>query len=357
MTSLVDILSDEWVERPRKSPPPPRGGEIASIYVLHDGDRLSLPTPIATQEQVRQAFDKRRAHGTRAFAAALAEALDIPYFLNLRLARVSLDIDIPPGVDRSGQNRAIGAPVAPLLSYEELRNLLNTYYRASLKAIAEVRSQSRLWICILGRHDNQKNARILWRTLPDSDRDFIDPLVPPQVYAELIDSSLVAALLNTPDSVDTIEDGPYLKPTSLAVRGASFDWMSFLNASLEHHGAERPEIWSNFSQQLWHALLDTSRRATETWAIHQYIHHQLETPAIENHRYRSIADIYHRLRFWCQERNAELITRYKHWYQRKEGFVLEIPTHASETSHRAWAQHIAQVLITHKQSRDQSRNP
>ena len=331
----------EWLEGSSNTP----HNRFCVIDVIHDGDQLQVPSPVAARNDIREAFKSLRGHGTRAFAQDLCDALGASGVISLRVARVTLDLDKLPGVDIESRNRALGSPVAPLLSADARRALMQTY-RLGMVTLAEARRGAPFWISVMPRPDQKETLRLRWSVTSISSPN-LDPLVPAQVLNSVCDISIIEDLLmHLGSDADPAADHEPLAPSSLAARAIAFNWMIYLQEKLEQYGPARNEIWDEASRSLWSALLDTSGLSAETHAIRSFLDHHLEPAALYRKHFHAIAARHQRAQLWLSGQIESLVADYQIWPKRRQGLVIEIPPHLSSDTRVRWAQKVAHGLRT-----------
>ena len=313
------------------------------VDAIHDGDQTLLSPPIAAKTEIRDAFDAIRAQGTSAFAKELSSSLGAAGVVNLRVARVTLDLDKLPGIDMTGRDRAIGSPVATYLSEEKKRSLIQIY-RSTLVTLAEARRGSKLWISIMSRNDSQRNIQLHWKA-PSKRLCSIDPLVPRLFLGSIHNTTFIESILSAlGEYTDPIECHPALASDSLAVRASAFDWMQYLQEKLEQFGPGRNEIWDDASRELWAALLDTGGLSAETLAIRAFLDHRLEAPPAHRQRFYALANRYKRATQWINSRMDELIREYPMWPKYQQGLVIKLPTISSPRLRAIWVERLTQGI-------------
>ncbi|MBX2812805.1 MAG: hypothetical protein KTR25_13390 [Myxococcales bacterium] len=341
---MVDVPNDpattECFASTNLSTTPASFAHAIVIDVIHDGDQLQLPTPVAARSDVRHAFHALRAHGTRDFANELHNQLGTGGVVALSLARITLDLDQLPGIDMGGRSRALGTPVAPLVSIETRRQLIHTY-RALLTHVARARQGARLWISIRSRDEPSDTLRVRFIASPPPHAGH-DPLIPRDIFSQLCKPSLPQAISRAMGTnIDPAGHIPPLLSTSMAARALTFDWIKYLQTRLEEYGPAKNEIWDDARRILWAALLDTSGISVETHSVNSYLHHQLEAPPIYREKFEAMAERYVQAQRWVASQSNHLVEEFFRWHGRQHGLVIELPVPFQSRHSKQWAKHLA----------------
>ncbi|MEL6183318.1 MAG: hypothetical protein AAFU79_01745 [Myxococcota bacterium] len=328
MLSLDDGPTVEWVELATASAEP-----RVTVDALHDGDHFGGPGPLAARPEVRAACEARRASGTAGFARVLAASLEQDGFLLGRRARGTLDLDAPAGVDPVGQARALGAPLAPLLS-PELRRRLVAEHRVALVTMAEARVGARVALSVHG----SPSSKLRLRAEVESAAPSLDTLVPSEVLGRSADPFLVAALHAAVEGVIDLEaEPPPLPGSSLLARALAFAWLRFLRDELQDRSAPH----ASATRRLWSGLLDTSELSADTAAVKAFLFEGREPPPEDRPLFEQMARLRREIDDWASNRKSELVEKWFRSPELQHLLVIEVPLTWSDDDRRKVAHRLA----------------
>ncbi len=344
-TAPRELMAFSPVSGPAIHPVPEAFRGRIMIDTVHDGDFIpaeflvdAAGEPIPA-ERFRAEYVSERDWGANLVAGFLAEALGLPGFFQVNVARVLMDFGRFPGVTGSKAehlNRyAVNYPFSELLSYEQKKRLLEAYYDPiSARTDAVVRDRQ-IKIAVhtydqrnpSGTHRphislvNRSNAYQEYGELP---RGLFDPLYP-DVLAEFTADRVLLnriALNLEKHGLPVAANYPYCLPEgSVEVRSQVWFYFHFLRRRfLEAY----PETEGQPGyRRAWSMMMDTNLRSSESEALRSHLHMFRRAPPGRTVEFRAAREAYNHIAEFTRA-NPEIVNQYRFSPDRPSSLGIEV---------------------------------
>lgn len=343
---IVELVPAEPGLEPFEGGLPPRLLEQISIDVIHDGnwlpseflvDRHGRPL---TLEQLQPDFVRERDWGAGAVARRLAARLGLEGYLRINVARVLMDFARFPGSTAPGATHltryAINYPFSTLLSYQQKKHLLETYYDAASTALEGALRGKKVKIAVhtYDRYNSSGTERpstslmtrsIAYQTSSELPNGLFDPVYPDilaeftcdRILRDRISLTLEKAL------IPVAHNYPYCLPEgSLEVRYQVWSYFCALRSAFE---LENPESRGDRGYAMvWEMLLDTNLRSSQSDTLRSYLHMFRRAPYGLEELFARAAKAYGEVRAFSEAQGRNFIEAYRFSPERTSSIALEV---------------------------------
>lgn len=322
---------------------PERYRDKLLVDTLHDGD--AFPARLLANPRVKaawddgsleEAFELHRDWGADLVAGHLAAALGLPGHHKVVPARVVMDFNRFPGASPPDadplERRALGEPLAELLTHDDKRHVLEDHYDAVSRGMdaAITGRLIKLAIHTYDEHNDSRTRRPEVSLLTRSDsyqRDsrlpygLFDPLFP-HILVESCAKPIVRdriALTLERAGFAVEHNYPYNLPDG-SVEIRCQPWLFFQHLR-DRYEAERPQSRSDAGYaQVWEMLLNTNLRGGD--ALSAYLH-RFRLPSGDVAPFERAREAYEALSRWVCER-PELVEAYRRSHDRTSTITIEV---------------------------------
>lgn len=316
-------------------------------------------------------YVSERDWGAAVMARELAQALGLPAFYRVNLARVLMDFGRFPGsTPRAAphlQRFAINYPFSELLDFGQKRALLERYYDTISDEMDRVVKPRRLKLAMHTYDPYNSNGTLrapvsLITRVDGLHKDEVteafDPLYPPQLGEWTCDRILRNRISLTVEKAGfgVAHNFPYTLPEgSIEVRSQVWRFFAFLEESFSK---AHPETQGDPAfLAVWDMLLDTNRRDAQAQMLRAYIHHFQRAPLGKEQEFAASQRAYERVRAFVDAGDGRVVQAYRYAPSRPSAVAIEVrkdlifdydelgrPTGEPLPSARAIAQAIAEAL-------------
>ncbi|TNF30958.1 MAG: hypothetical protein EP329_13010 [Deltaproteobacteria bacterium] len=324
---------------------PERYRDQLLIDTLHDGDAVPsrlLANPLVKAAwddgTLQDAFEEHRDWGADLVAGHLAAALGLAGHHKVATARVVMDFnrfpgESPPDADPL-ERRALGEPLAELLTHDDKRHVLEDHYDAVSRGMDRAITGRLLKLAIhtYDEHNDSRTRRPEVSLLTRSDsyqRDsrlpygLFDPLFP-HVLVESCAKPIVRdriALTLERAGFAVEHNYPYNLPDG-SVEIRCQPWLFFQHLRGQYEVEYPARAADPGHTRMWEMLLNTNLRGTGGDALSAYLH-RFQLPPGDVAPLERAREAYEELSAWIGAR-PELIERYRRSPDRTSTITIEV---------------------------------
>lgn len=316
------------------------------IDVIHDGDVIpeellidKKGMPISADVFGRY-YANERDWGACMVASEIARQLGLGGFWRIEIARVVMDFGRFPGITRKDSTHlgrhAINYPFSGLLTFEQMRRILEHYYDAisnRFNAIVQP-VQVKIAIHTYDSHNSSGTRRppvsiltrcVGYQNASEMPIGVFDPLYP-DILGEFTSDRILRDRLSLTlerAGLHTEHNYPYLLPDgSVEVRSQVWNFFHLTRQGFE---AEHPETVNDpVFLQVWEMLLDTNLRSSESEALRSYMHAFRRVPAERELEFAQARRAYERIANFLRRDGQQYIELYRHSRERPSALGIEI---------------------------------
>lgn len=311
------------------------GALIPARYCLHPSGK-PLVDPVGLEKR----FIRERDWGANLIAQKVSEALGLPGFARVRIARVLFDFNrfpgsTPPNVNNHLERLAINRPFSDVLSHAQKLDILERYYDTISERIESEWLQGTQLMIGIHTYDErnpsqtQRPALSIMSSVGSYMRDkrmpfgFFDPL-----YPDRLAESTCSRVLRDRISLNLERNGfrvahnyPYALPEgSMEVRAQVWFFFDFLKRHFENANPQTKD--EPAYQRVWTMLLNTNLRLHEAESLRGYLHRLRKVNRKEVASFRQSQIAYEHIRAHMLQRNVE--TAYRRSKNRPSSLAIEV---------------------------------
>lgn len=319
---------------------------LLMIDTVHDGDYIPAEFLVDGQgkplneDSFIDAYHSERDWGAALVAEQVVSALGMAGHHRVNMARVLMDFGRFPGMTRPGAGHlarfAINFPFSQLLSYDQKRRVLETYYDGTSAAMEEAVRGRLIKIAIhtYDRYNRTGTERPAISIVTRSAAYQADHQMPFGVFDELYPDILAEftcdrvlrdrmSLTMEKAGFPVAHNYPYLLPEgSIEVRAQVWYFFDFLRQRFEEAYPQtrfEPEF-----RLVWNMLQDTNLRNSESELLRSYLHMFRRAPAGQEDELRAAQRAYERVTQFLRRDNLKLIDDYRASPLRPSSFGVEV---------------------------------
>lgn len=316
------------------------------IDVIHDGDiipeeflvdRNGMEIP---DEAFWAHYKHERDWGASQLAAELARQLGLDGYWYVKIARVVMDFGRFPGITQKDaghlERHAINYPFSNLLGFEQKRRILEHYYDTISARFNAILAPAQVKIAI-HTYDtyNRSGTRrppisILTRCVGyqvSSEMPFgvFDPLYP-DILGEFTSDRILRdriSLTLERAGIHTEHNYPYLLPDgSVEVRSQVWNFFRITRQAFE---VEYPETRDDPAfAMVWHMLLDTNLRSSESEMLRGYLHAFRRVPPESEPMFIAAYHAYEHIAHFVRRDGNQFVELYRHMRTRSSALGIEL---------------------------------
>ncbi len=316
------------------------------IDVVHDGDVIPEEFLVdhkgdSIDESVYlQAYWEERDWGAAEIARVAASKLGLPGYLHVHIARVVMDFSRFPGMTRRSPEHlsrfAINYPFSELLGFRQKKRVLESYYD-TISAGFDTNIEGVVTKLAVHTYDKFNRSGTPRPTISVLTRaasyqhssempfDVFDPLYPDVLVEYTSDRMLRDRLSLTfeREGFPVAHNYPYLLPDgSVEVRSQVWSYFRHLRHCFED---VYPETTGDDAYvRVWHMLLDTNLRSTESLLLRSYLHMFRRAPAERRGALRQAELAYEHVAAFQAAHLEEITSRYRASPDRMSALGLEV---------------------------------
>ena len=326
------------------------------IDTIHAGDWIPdefrrnfierTPANSRPENILHQGYIKEKDWGANYIALALTQALNLPGFYRVNIARILLDFGRFPGVTPPGADHlhrfAISYPFSHYLDYDRKRKLIENYYDKISEDMGDVLKNKIIKLAIhtydkFNAPYNQSEQGTLrplvsllyspigYHELKRMPYGIFDKLYPDELGELTADRRLTARIsLNLErEGIAVAHNHPYHLPEgSVEVRSQVWLFFRYLRNEFEK---EYPSTAHNKSYKMvWEMLLDTNLRSSESETLRSYLHMFRLAPTKKERELECARKAYEEVQAFLEHERDRILTDYRYSPARASSLAIEV---------------------------------
>ena len=317
------------------------------IHTVHDGGAIPKRyrmdengNPRVDLEELERRYIRERDWGANLVARKISEALGIPGFARVKVARVLLDFNrfpgsTPPTGHDPLERLAISRPFSTVLNHNQKLELLERYYDTISDLIEQQWLRGALMMIGVHTYDEhnpsqtQRPALSIMSSVASYMRDKHMPFgVFDPMYPDSLAESTCSRVLRDRISLNLERNGfrvahnyPYALPEgSMEVRAQVWFFFDFLRNTFQKAHPETVE--DDAYRRVWTMLLNTNLRLHEAESLRGYLHRLRKVTSGEVKKFRRSQEAYTHIQHFLEAN--DVATAFRRCPTRPSSFAIEV---------------------------------
>lgn len=317
-----------------------------TIDVIHDGNVIPDEMLVGKnggripEQMFWKHYVKERDWGAGLVAGELARHLGLDGYWNVEIARVVMDFGRFPGITPADADHlsrhAINYPFSELLGFAQKRRVFEHYYDSISERFNDIVGPSQVKVAIhtYDTHNQSGTLRpplsILTRCVGYQIRsempfDVFDPLYPDILGEFTCDRILRDRISLTLEraGIHTEHNYPYLLPDgSVEVRSQVWSFFRFAREVFDNAFPET--VTEPAYVRVWHMLLDTNLRSSESEVLRSYLHAFRRVPLEREAEFAAASQAYDHIAEFLSRDQFQIAEMYRHSSTRPSALGIEV---------------------------------